>query len=158
PSLIGSAAAAVTLVVLTRAAMPVARQAAPAEPGAASPPPDSSEPGRNASLRVSEPPRRQVMALGAAAAGAAAVSDPGGRLLTEQASVSAAVNSLHLPAPARPAAALPTGVDLGIRGLSTFITPNPQFYRVDTAIVLPQIPPSSWQLRIHGMVSREMTL
>jgi Oxidoreductase molybdopterin binding domain len=29
---------------------------------------------------------------------------------------------------------------------------------VDTAIVLPQVDPSSWQLRIHGMVEREITL
>jgi len=29
---------------------------------------------------------------------------------------------------------------------------------VDTAIVLPQVDPSSWQLRIHGMVSREITV
>jgi DMSO/TMAO reductase YedYZ molybdopterin-dependent catalytic subunit len=42
--------------------------------------------------------------------------------------------------------------------LSSFITPNASFYRVDTAIVLPEIPPASWQLRIHGMVSREITL
>jgi DMSO/TMAO reductase YedYZ molybdopterin-dependent catalytic subunit len=49
-------------------------------------------------------------------------------------------------------------VDLRIPGLSTFISPNATFYRVDTAIVLPQIPPKSWHLRIHGMVSRELTL
>ena len=29
---------------------------------------------------------------------------------------------------------------------------------MDTAIVLPQVDPSSWQLRIHGMVNREITL
>ena len=50
------------------------------------------------------------------------------------------------------------GADLRIPGLGPFLTPNASFYRVDTAIVLPQIPPKSWQLRIHGMVSRELTL
>ena len=49
-------------------------------------------------------------------------------------------------------------MDLRIPGLSSFISPNATFYRVDTAIVLPQIPPKSWHLRIHGMVSRELTL
>jgi Oxidoreductase molybdopterin binding domain len=29
---------------------------------------------------------------------------------------------------------------------------------VDTAIVLPEIPPSSWHLRVHGMVAREINL
>ena len=49
-------------------------------------------------------------------------------------------------------------MNLKIPGLSSFITPNADFYRVDTAIVLPEIAPSSWQLRIHGMVDRELTL
>ena len=43
-------------------------------------------------------------------------------------------------------------------GLSSFVTPNNNFYRVDTAIILPQVAPSSWQLRIHGMVAKEITL
>src|SRR5262249_56731273 len=43
-------------------------------------------------------------------------------------------------------------------GLSRFITPNGAFYRVDTAIVLPQVAPERWQLRIHGMVRREITV
>ena len=98
------------------------------------------------------------MTASAVAAGAAAVAYLGGRLLTERSSVAAAVRSLHLPAPARTAPPLPAGSDLRIPGLSPFITPNSAFYRVDTAIVLPQVPPSSWQLRIHGMVSREITL
>jgi DMSO/TMAO reductase YedYZ molybdopterin-dependent catalytic subunit len=53
---------------------------------------------------------------------------------------------------------LPPGVNLGIKGLSSFITPNSSFYRVDTALILPQVSPQSWQLRIHGMVEREITI
>src|SRR5262249_59126616 len=37
-------------------------------------------------------------------------------------------------------------------------TINGSFDRCDAAIVLPEIPPSSWQLRVHGMVAREITL
>ncbi len=141
PALIGAAAAALALVRLTRAAgPPPSRQPAPAAASNA------------------EPRRRQFMTAGAVAAGAAAVSYLGGRLLTERSSVAAAVKSLHLPAPAQPAPPLPAGSDLRIPGLGPFITPNSAFYRVDTAIVLPQVPPSSWRLRIHGMVSREITL
>jgi DMSO/TMAO reductase YedYZ molybdopterin-dependent catalytic subunit len=66
--------------------------------------------------------------------------------------------TLRIPAATRAAPPLPAGVDLKIPGLSSFITPNSTFYRVDTAIVLPEITPASWQLRIHGMVAREMTL
>jgi DMSO/TMAO reductase YedYZ molybdopterin-dependent catalytic subunit len=53
---------------------------------------------------------------------------------------------------------LPRGVNLPVPGISSFITPNGQFYRVDTAILVPQVDPSNWQLRIHGMVNREVVL
>ena len=142
PTLVGSAAAAAAIVFLVRAAGAV--------PTAGS--------RQRASLTVNEPARRQFMALGATAAGTAAAAYFGGRLLSERANVSAAQSSLKLPPPAAPPPPLPVGTDLRIPGLSPFITPNSAFYRVDTAIVLPQIPPSSWQLRIHGMVRNEIVL
>ncbi|HEX8006320.1 MAG TPA: molybdopterin-dependent oxidoreductase, partial [Trebonia sp.] len=49
-------------------------------------------------------------------------------------------------------------VNLPVPGISSFITPNGQFYRVDTALFLPQVDPSGWRLRIHGMVSREIVV
>ena len=181
PTLIGSGVAAFTLVRLIRVAGSPSAKIQPAgelpadgqptevpsreEAAARWPRPDrrpagdARQPARpTARLAVKEPDRRQFMTLSAAAAGGAAVAYAGGRLLSERASVAAAVKSLKLPAAARPVPPLPAGVDLHVPGLASFITPNSAFYRVDTAIVLPQIPPSSWQLRIHGMVQREMTL
>ena len=38
------------------------------------------------------------------------------------------------------------------------MTPNGAFYRIDTALTVPQVVPDHWQLRIHGMVDRELTL
>jgi DMSO/TMAO reductase YedYZ molybdopterin-dependent catalytic subunit len=170
PSLIGAAAAGVALVRLTRAARPAigspqpgVREAVAAgrsEPGHDEEPVSHSDAqsARTASLSVVEPARRQFITGSVVAAGAAAVSYYGGRLLSERESVAKAVQSLHLPPSAKPAPALPSGVDLRVPGLSPFVTPNTRFYRVDTAIMLPQIPPKTWQLRIHGMVSRELTL
>ena len=166
PTLIGSAAAALVMVALTRAGAPRAGTrpaSAPtaAETGpAAAGQPEPAGAGRPpaASLRVSEPDRRQFVTYSAVAAGAAAVSYLGGRLRTESASVARDVNALRLPAAAQPVPPPPLGADLHVPGLGPFITPNSSFYRVDTAIVLPQIPPSSWHLRVHGMVSRELTL
>ncbi len=37
-------------------------------------------------------------------------------------------------------------------------TPNSAFYRIDTALSVPQIDPAQWSLRIHGMVDNAMTL
>jgi DMSO/TMAO reductase YedYZ molybdopterin-dependent catalytic subunit len=39
-----------------------------------------------------------------------------------------------------------------------FVTPNADFYRVDTALVVPQVRAEDWELRIHGMVDRELRL
>jgi len=52
----------------------------------------------------------------------------------------------------------PAGEELTISGLSPFYTPNPEFYRVDTALVVPQLAASTWALRIHGMVDKPMTV
>jgi DMSO/TMAO reductase YedYZ molybdopterin-dependent catalytic subunit len=104
------------------------------------------------------PPRRSFLAAGAATAAIGAGAGLAGRLLTERGSVTRAQKSLRIPKPAVTTQALPPGVDLNIPGLAPFVTPNAKFYRVDTALVLPQVNPSSWQLRIHGMVNREITL
>ena len=111
-----------------------------------------------ASADVSPSGRRQFLVTGSVAVAAAGASGLVGRVLAERSNVSKARAAIKLPAPVQRAPALPTGTDLHIRGLSPFVTPNSSFYRVDTALVLPQVAPSSWQLRIHGMVAHEMTL
>ncbi len=104
-------------------------------------------------------PRRSFLAAGVVTAGAAAVAGLTGRVLAERSSVAKARQAIRLPKPAPSVVpALPPGSDLRIPGLAPFVTSNNDFYRVDTSIVLPQVDPSSWQLRIHGMVSREITL
>ena len=112
-------------------------------------------PGSSAPL---EPDRRGFLAASAATAGVAAVAGLAGRLLAERGAVTSARAAIKIPKPTVTAPGLPPGVNLNIPGLSSFITPNNNFYRVDTAIVLPEVDPSSWQLRIHGMVSRELTI
>jgi DMSO/TMAO reductase YedYZ molybdopterin-dependent catalytic subunit len=102
--------------------------------------------------------RRQFLVAGSVAVAAAGASGLVGRVLAERSSVSKARAAIKLPAPMQRVPPLPKGVDLHIPGLSSFVTPSNSFYRVDTALVLPQVPPSSWQLRIHGMVAHEMTL
>ncbi|HVV11094.1 molybdopterin-dependent oxidoreductase [Amycolatopsis sp.] len=59
--------------------------------------------------------------------------------------------------PAEPAPAVPAGADFAKFGTPTFITPNSDFYRIDTALVVPQVRTEDWSLRIHGMVDKEIT-
>ena len=104
------------------------------------------------------PARRQFLVASGVAAAAAAAGTFVGRELITRRNVSQARAALRFPRPAVPAPPLPPGTDLKIPGLSSFITPNCSFYRVDTALLLPQVDPATWQLRIHGMVQREVTI
>ena len=62
-------------------------------------------------------------------------------------------DALTLPAAATPRAPIPATAELGIAGLAPVITPNAQFYRIDTALIVPQVDPADWSLRIHGLVA-----
>jgi DMSO/TMAO reductase YedYZ molybdopterin-dependent catalytic subunit len=115
------------------------------------PNPDDPGPSRG-------PARRQFLAASGIAGAVAAAGTIAGRELITRRNVSQARAALRFPRPAVPAPPLPAGSDLKIPGLSSFITPNDSFYRVDTALLLPQVDPATWQLRIHGMVQREVTI
>ena len=131
----------------------------PAEPAAETPAysftylpnPDDQGPSR-------WPERRRFLVTSGIAVAAAAVGTLAGRELITRRNVSQARAALRFPRPAAPAPPLPAGSNLNIPGLSSFITPNDSFYRVDTALLLPQVDPATWQLRIHGMVQRELTI
>jgi DMSO/TMAO reductase YedYZ molybdopterin-dependent catalytic subunit len=60
--------------------------------------------------------------------------------------------------PSEPAPPAPAGADFAAAGTPTFITPNRDFYRVDTALMVPQVDVDTWRLRVHGMVDHELTL
>lgn len=72
--------------------------------------------------------------------------------------VEAVRSALRLPPPATPAPPIPQGAELGIPDLAPLVTPNGSFYRIDTALIVPEVDPADWSLRIHGMVAREITL
>ncbi|MCI3220983.1 molybdopterin-dependent oxidoreductase [Streptomyces sp. NP-1717] len=101
-----------------------------------------------------------VIAATAAAAASAGAGLLGRRLNASGAAEAAASRrTIVLPAPSSPAEAVPAGADLGIRGLTSFTTPNKDFYRVDTALVVPRVDAGKWRLRIHGKgVARPLTV
>ena len=96
---------------------------------------------------------------GAIGIGSAAVLVGGvGRLLQQRFEVSAERSDIALPAPASPSAALPANAQLPVEGMQPFVTPNTDFYRIDTALVVPQVSKDSWRLKIHGMVDNPIEL
>jgi DMSO/TMAO reductase YedYZ molybdopterin-dependent catalytic subunit len=94
--------------------------------------------------------------LAAAAAAAAAIT---GQVLTSASSaVSTAREKLKLPAPGKPSAGPPSGADFHIEGLAPYVTPNDDFYRIDTALQVPMVDPATWTLRITGMVENPIQI
>jgi DMSO/TMAO reductase YedYZ molybdopterin-dependent catalytic subunit len=45
-----------------------------------------------------------------------------------------------------------------VGGLTPIVVPTDQFYRIDTALLTPNVSTVGWTLRIHGLVDRETTL
>jgi DMSO/TMAO reductase YedYZ molybdopterin-dependent catalytic subunit len=117
--------------------------------------------------------RRKFLAAAGLTAVGAAAAGVGGELMFGKNFRKAAAASPAAPgmtAPAAPASRapelkinpmkpLPADETLdSISGISPFYTPSSKFYRVDTSLVLPKVSSADWQLRIHGMVDRPMTL
>ncbi|MQA97678.1 MAG: molybdopterin-dependent oxidoreductase [Streptosporangiales bacterium] len=170
PTLIGIVAALGALTLLTRRAelllkaASARQEAEPADAGDTASA-DAEEAGaaegagaRSARVETVDRDRRRLLVAGAGTLGVAAVAGGVGGALFRTLNVDPASAAAALPRPARPAAPLPRGVDLPIPGLSPFTTPADDFYRVDTALIVPRISPEDWTLRIHGMVEREVEL
>ncbi len=174
PTLAGAAAGAFAMTRLTSAAAALGKAS---EPGAETVTRPARDSGTDDALTAPDlpsstftflanpdapeprgPERRRFLVAGGLAVAATAAGTVGGRVLAERYSVAKARAALRFPAPAVRAPALPAGADLRIPGLSSFITDNGGFYRVDTALLLPEVDPATWQLRIHGMVRRELRL
>jgi DMSO/TMAO reductase YedYZ molybdopterin-dependent catalytic subunit len=52
---------------------------------------------------------------------------------------------------------VPAGADFAADGTPSFVTDNADFYRIDTALTIPQVSTQEWSLKIHGMVNTEKT-
>ncbi|MEU6879530.1 molybdopterin-dependent oxidoreductase [Streptomyces sp. NPDC046712] len=132
PSLVGAAAGAFLLYVL------IGRLLAPRP---------SSSPDR-----ADAADRRSFLLVAASTAVVATGAGALGRALggTRNEDAVASREALRLPRPASAAPAVPPGAQLRVPGISPFITPNKDFYRVDISLVVPKIDADSWRLRIHG--------
>ncbi|PTL74398.1 oxidoreductase [Rathayibacter caricis DSM 15933] len=104
--------------------------------------------------------RRSFLRLVGVAGAAAVVVGVGARMATAaSAAVTAVREAVALPRAASPAPAVPpTAVLDDVEGISSFVTPNAEFYRIDTALSVPSVDPAEWSLRIHGMVEEEVEL
>jgi len=63
-----------------------------------------------------------------------------------------------LPSPKTPAAPIPPGTQVDLEGMPPFLTPAEDFYRIDTALSIPRVEPTTWSLRIYGLVENEIEM
>lgn len=107
-------------------------------------------------LRESERSRRTLLVVGTAAF--AAVAAGAGRALQGRVDAEASRRAVVLPRAARPLPAIPRSASVGVDGVAPFVTPNDRFYRIDTALIVPQVEASSWSLDVRGDVRRPYSL
>jgi DMSO/TMAO reductase YedYZ molybdopterin-dependent catalytic subunit len=110
---------------------------------------------------ASAPPtvdRRRFLVTAAGTAAAGVLAAGVGRLALRGSLAVVDPGEVALPAPARGLASVPPTARFDVDGLAPLITPNDAFYVIDTAVAVPQVDPSTWTLRIHGAVERELTL
>lgn len=102
--------------------------------------------------------RRSFLKLsaGAVAIGAGSVSI--GRFLQARVSAAASRLAVVLPKASKPLAAIPAKADFGVDGLSPFVTPNGDFYRIDVNLLVPQVQAETWSLTVKGLVDKELTI
>lgn len=92
----------------------------------------------------------------------AAIAGVGGVLASTLRGAAAAVVELRgrlvLPGPASRAQPIPAGAELSLAGLDPLVTPNKDFYRIDTALRVPLVDPHEWKLKVTGLVDHEIEL
>ena len=101
--------------------------------------------------------RRQFFKIAGIGAVVAVAAGALAKWIPSTAEVAASRSNVALPAPAD-VQTIPGGTSLDVPGISPFVTDNADFYRVDTAFVVPRVTTDIWELRIHGMVDNEITL
>ena len=83
----------------------------------------------------------------------------GAQFVTGTSSAVAAVRKkITLPKAAKLAPAIPASAELHVPGISPYIVPASQFYRIDTALQLPSVDPTTWKLTIGGMVEKKISI
>ncbi len=104
--------------------------------------------------------RRAFLAAAGGTAAFAVLAAAGGRWLLDRSRrvLASGRDDVVLPVPGEPVAAPGPAASFDVQGLTPIVVPNDEFYRIDTALVVPRVDIQDWQLSITGMVDRPYTL
>ena len=102
--------------------------------------------------------RRRFLALAVGAGAAAVAAGSVARALAGGGRAAAARARTVLRRPAAPLPQVPAGLEATTSGVTPLLTPTDRFYRVDTALTVPDVDVDGWRLRVGGMVDRPFSL
>ena len=102
--------------------------------------------------------RRRFLWGSAVTAGLALTTGFVGEYLVRRSDASASRAAIRIPPAGDAGRRAPAGADLHIPGAQPFITSNDDFYRIDTALLVPAVKADGWSLTIHGMVDRPLAI
>ena len=140
PPIVGTVVAAVVLWLLSHRPSPDSTQSGPAE----SP--------------MAYERRRFLMQAGLIGVGAAGAGGIAKAIRSShQRVVVAAARARTLPTPRSAAKPVPDSASVG-NGVTPYVTPTSDFYRIDTALVVPTVDPTTWKMTIGGMVDKPLTI
>ncbi len=100
--------------------------------------------------------RRFLLASGGLAVGSVAVGSIGRTLL--QGAHSQEPTTVALPSASLTPAPLAPDTSLSVPGITPIVVPNDDFYRIDTALIVPRVDVAAWTVKVKGMVDTRVSL
>lgn len=106
------------------------------------------------------PDRRQFVTGAVGLASVGAVTGGLGRVMQQGREINQERETVVLPDvdAAEAAQTVPTEFEMNVEGITPFVIPNDRFYRIDTALVVPQVAKDTWKLNISGLVDNPIEL
>jgi DMSO/TMAO reductase YedYZ molybdopterin-dependent catalytic subunit len=101
--------------------------------------------------------RRRFLIASAGTIGGALAATAVGRSLLDGRHGEEIVTISRLPAALQPTPPLDAGQELGVAGITPLVVANDDFYRIDTALVVPRVKVETWRLEVRGMVDRPLS-
>lgn len=160
PVVVGTAAGIGAIVLAHRVLLPLMIPRTSAVSTVASPPVELAD-RPESPTDPARATRRELLVRSGGLIGVFALLGAGtgavGRAVRSRFSATESRAAVVLPRPSEPLPPVPDAVSVGVDGVSPFTTPNDVFYRIDTALTVPQVPTDTYELRVTGMVDEELT-